>query len=85
MFSEGKTVVLFFCIMTSPLFENLIWREKPKNFPIDSIVEKIKWLFSIFYKNAEWVPDTQYGLQVENVRLYVQLFWIILYYNCMAS
>lgn len=77
----AHSVVLFFCIMTSPLFENLIWREKPKNFPIDSIVEKIKWLFSIFYKNAEWVPDTQYGLQVENVRLYVQLFWIILIFT----
>lgn len=38
----AHSVVLFFCIMTSPLFENLIWREKPKNFPIDSIVEKIK-------------------------------------------
>lgn len=37
-----------------------------------------------FYKNAEWVPDTQYGLQVENVRLYVQLFWIILIFTIIV-
>ena len=35
-------------------------------------------VIQIFYKNAEWVPDTQYGLQVENVRLYVQLFGLFL-------
>lgn len=72
------SLVLFFCIMTSPLFEQLIWRERPNGFPIDGIVNIIKWPFYIFYKNAEWVPDTQYGLQVENVRLYVQLFWLAL-------
>ena len=56
----------------------MIWREKPNGFPIDKIVEKIKGLFAIFYQNYVWSPDTQYELQTENVRLYLQLFWILL-------
>lgn len=65
-------------IMTSPFLEKLIWRKKPEGFPIDKIVEKIKGFFGIFYQNAGWSPDTQYGLQTEDVRLFLQLFWIFL-------
>lgn len=65
-------------IMTSPLLEQLIWREKPNGVPIDRVVDKIKGLFAIFYQNSVWSPDTQYGLQTEDVRLYLQLFWLLL-------
>ncbi len=78
-------------MFTSPLFEQLIWREKPTRFSIDIIVCKIRWIFSIFYQNAVWSPDTQYGLQTEDHRLYLQLFWIIfiiaflLWFYCRES
>lgn len=65
-------------LLTSPLLEKLIWREKPQGFPVDRIVKKIRNVFNIFYQNAEWAPDTQYGLQTENVRLFLQLFWLFL-------
>ena len=78
-------------IFTSPFFERLIWREKPKGFPIDLITGKIRWMFSVFYQNAGWAPDTLYGLQTEDTRLYLQLFWILLitafllWFYCMES
>lgn len=65
-------------MLTSPLFEQLIWREKPTGLPIDIMVGKMRWMFSIFYQNAVWSPDTQYGLQTEDNRLYLQLFWLML-------
>lgn len=73
----ANSMMLVILIMSSPLFERLIWREKPKGFPIDKVVGKIRDFFSIFYQNAQWAPDTQYGLQIENIRLFLLLFWML--------
>lgn len=72
------SVLVAALMFTSPLFERLIWREKPDGFPIDLIAGRIRWIFSIFYQNAVWAPDTLYGLQTEDNRLYLQLFWMML-------
>lgn len=74
----ANSILIAMLLLTSPLLEKLIWREKPQGFPIDTVVGKIRDLFGIFYQNAEWAPDTQYGLQTENMRLFLQLFWIFL-------
>lgn len=72
----ANSFLVFMLIMMSPLLERFIWRQKPKGIPIDRIMKKIRWIFSIFYQNASWSPDTQYGLQTEDPRLELQLFWI---------
>lgn len=74
----ANSIIAAMLLLTSPLLERLIWREKPQGFPVDMVVGKIRDLFGIFYQNAGWAPDTQYGLQTENVRLFLQLFWIFL-------
>lgn len=35
-------------------------------------------LFHIFYQNAEWSTDVQYGLQTETSRLELEIGWILL-------
>lgn len=71
------SILTMFYIMTSSLLERLIWREQPGGLPIDQVVKKIRWLFSILYQNAIWSPDTQYGLQTEKVRVYLTAFWLL--------
>lgn len=72
----ANSCLVFMLIMMSPLLERFVWREKPKGILIDRILKKIRWIFSVFYQNAIWSPDTQYGLQTEDARLELQLFWI---------
>lgn len=66
-----------FLFMCCPLTENVVWSEKP-HVRIDLIWNKIRWIFSIFYQNGDWTPDYQNNLQLEEVRICVQLFWILL-------
>lgn len=78
------SALIFFYIMASPLLERLIWQTKPEGLPVDQIIKKLRWCFSILYQNAIWAPDIQYGLQTETVRLYVQLFWIFMLLGMIA-
>jgi len=71
-------MILVFLIMISPYAEMLVWNKKPEGFPIDQLVNLLKWPFTILYQNANWEPDLQYGLQTELPRILVQLFWIVL-------
>ena len=73
----ANSIMIIMLIMSSPLLEKLIWRERPTGIPIDKLVDTVRDFFSVFYQNAQWAPDIQYGLQVENVRLFIQLFWIL--------
>lgn len=77
----ANSMMLVMLIMSSPLLERLIWREKPKGFPIDKVVGKIRDFFSIFYQNAQWAPDSQYGLQIEDIRLFLLMFWILFIFS----
>lgn len=79
----ANSMMLVMLIMSSPLFEKLIWREKPKGFPIDKAIGKIRDFFSIFYQNAQWAPDSQYGLQIEDIRLFLLLFWMLLIFSVL--
>lgn len=76
---RAYSFMIVFYVLFSPFLERIVWVEKPEGIPIDQIVNNIKWCFAIFYQNATWAPDLQYGLQTESVRLYLQLFWIILF------
>lgn len=68
---------LLFLFMISPLAEEIKWSYKP-DIPIDRVWYMIRWPFTILYQNGEWSPDVQNDLQLENVRILVQVFWILL-------
>lgn len=68
---------IVFLVMCCPLTENVVWTEKPY-VRIDLVWNKIRWIFCILYQNGDWTPDYQNNLQLEGVRICVQLFWILL-------
>lgn len=69
----AEVLILF---LISPIAETIVWKEKP-NIPIDLIWQKIRWPFQILYQNGEWSPDYQGDLQLEPVRIYILIFWVL--------
>lgn len=66
-----------FLFMISPFTEKIVWTQKP-SVRIDMVWNKLRWIFEILYQNGEWSPDYQNNMQLENVRICVELFWLIL-------
>lgn len=75
---RNMLIEISFLFLISPLAEGFHWREKTAGFPIDVIYQFIRWPFTVLYQNGEWSPDFQNDFQMEPVRLFVSLFWLLL-------
>lgn len=74
---------ILFLFLVSPFAEEIVWEQKPR-FPVDVLWEKIRWPFQILYQNGVWTPDVQNDLQLERVRIYLLVFWMLFLF-CMAA
>lgn len=66
-----------FLFFISPFVETIAWERKPQ-FPVDVLWEKIRWPFQILYQNGAWSPDFMNDFQIERVRIYLLIFWLLL-------
>lgn len=69
-------MLITFLFLISPMGETFIWRVKP-SFPIDQIIFYLRWPFTFLYQNASWSPNIQYGLQIEENRVVLEIAWLI--------
>lgn len=74
----GFAIFALFMFLSGPFFESMNWPVKPDK-PTDIIIENITKLFHIFYQNGEMSPDVLYGLQIESRRIFIFIFWMILF------
>lgn len=78
------TPEILFIFLISPFAEEIVWEQKPQ-FPIDYLWKKIRWPFQILYQNGVWSPDVQNDLQMERVRIYLLVFWLLFLLFLAAS
>lgn len=73
----GSAVLLvLFLLLTSPVITNVAWRTKPF-IPVDQLFRAVLRPFRIYYENGIWSPNTQLGLQTDNSRGSILLFWVL--------
>ena len=70
-------MLIFYLFLVSSFREQIVWQKT--NVPVFIYAWNVfQKLFHIFYQNAEWSPDVQYGLQTETSRLELEIGWILL-------
>lgn len=74
----GFVIFAIFIFLTGPFFGNMSWRVKP-DLPIDIIINIFTKPFQFFYQNGEVSPDILYGLQFEDIRIIIFVFWLLLF------
>lgn len=74
---------ILFLFLISPFSEEIIWEQKPL-MPIDSLWKNLHRPFEILYQNGKWSADFQNDLQIERVRIYILLFWLLLLF-CIGT
>lgn len=75
--SRWVTAEILFLFLISPFAEDLVWTEKP-SVPIDAVWKILRRPFELLYQNGAWSPDVQNDLQLEESRISVQMFWLLL-------
>lgn len=82
--SRWLMIEILFLFLISPFSEEIIWETKPA-IPVDYLWKKFHWPFEILYQNSKWSADYQGDFQIERVRIYVLLFWILLLFSIGAA